>query len=191
MGLLLSGITVFHTKEMLLLEFSFPINFTKVLLFIMVLIFIILQYSVNHPKALFSKLKHWGIKMTYKWLFWSMYILIFSSSFFPCFAIQQECKNFLCCLTFKHQLSFVVAQLPSHVRQSATPWTAAGQTSLSFTVFQSLLKLMLTESMMPSNHLILCHPLLMFSIFPSIRVFSNESHQVAKVLELLIQYQSS
>ena len=55
---LISGITVFHTKEKLILEFSFPINFTEVLLFIMVLIFIILQYSVHHPKPLFSKLKH-------------------------------------------------------------------------------------------------------------------------------------
>ena len=56
------------------------------------------------------------------------------------------------------------------------PWTVAGQTSPSFTVFQSLLKLMLIESMMPSNHLILCCPLLLPpSIFPSIMVFSNES----------------
>ena len=56
------------------------------------------------------------------------------------------------------------------------PWTAACQASLSFTISQSLLKLMSTESMMPSNHLILCCPLLLLpSIFPSIRVFSNES----------------
>ena len=57
-----------------------------------------------------------------------------------------------------------------------TPWTIACQAFLSFTVSQSLLKLMFIESMMPSNHLILCHPLLLPpSIFPSIRVFSNES----------------
>ena len=59
-----------------------------------------------------------------------------------------------------------------------TPWTAAIQPSLSFTSFmsQSLLKLMSIESVMPSNHLILCRPLLLLpSIFPSIRVFSNES----------------
>ena len=56
------------------------------------------------------------------------------------------------------------------------PWTAARQNSLSFTFSQRLLKLMSVESMMPSNHLILCHPLLLLdSIFPSIRVFSNES----------------
>ena len=57
-----------------------------------------------------------------------------------------------------------------------TPWTAACQASLSITNSWSLLKLMSIESVMPSNHLILCHPLLLLpSIFPSIRVFSNES----------------
>ena len=57
-----------------------------------------------------------------------------------------------------------------------TPWTAASQASVSFTISQSLLKLMSIELVMPSNHLILCHPLLLLpSIFPSIRVFSNES----------------
>ena len=58
----------------------------------------------------------------------------------------------------------------------ATPWTAARQASLSITISQSLLKFMSTESVMPSNYLILCCPLLPLpSIFPSIRVFSNES----------------
>ena len=57
-----------------------------------------------------------------------------------------------------------------------TPWTATHQTSLSITNSQSLLKLMSMESVMPSNHLILCHPLLLLpSIFPSISVFSSES----------------
>ena len=64
----------------------------------------------------------------------------------------------------------------SLVSDSVTPWTAACQASLSITNFQSLLKLMSIESVIPSNHLILCHPLLLLpSIFPSIRVFSNES----------------
>ena len=64
----------------------------------------------------------------------------------------------------------------SRVRLFVTPWTAACQASLSFIVSQSLLKLMSIESMMPSNHLFLCRPLLLLpSIFPSIRVFSNES----------------
>ena len=58
----------------------------------------------------------------------------------------------------------------------ANPWSATCQSSLSFTIFWSLLKLTSIESMMPSNHLIHCHPsLLLPSVFPSIRVFSNES----------------
>ena len=64
----------------------------------------------------------------------------------------------------------------SVVSDSATPWTAACQTSLSITNSWNLLKLMSIKSVMPSNHLILCRPLLLLpSIFPSIRVFSNES----------------
>ena len=66
-------------------------------------------------------------------------------------------------------------QLLSHVQLFVTPWTAAHQASLSITNSRSLLKLMSIESVMPSNHLILCCPLLLPpSIFPSIRVFSNE-----------------
>ena len=62
------------------------------------------------------------------------------------------------------------------VSDSVTPWTAVRQASLSFTFSQSLLRLMSIESVRPSNHLLLCHPLLLLpSIFPSIRVFSNES----------------
>ena len=64
----------------------------------------------------------------------------------------------------------------SHIRLFATPWTVAHRAALSITNSQSLPKLMSTESAMPSNHLILCHHLLLpLSIFPSIRVFSNES----------------
>ena len=66
-------------------------------------------------------------------------------------------------------------QLLSHVQLFVTPWTAPRQASLSITNSQSLLKLMSIESVMPSNHFILCCPLLLPSIFPSIRVFSNES----------------
>ena len=65
----------------------------------------------------------------------------------------------------------------SHVQLFVTPWTAAHQASLSITNSWSLLKVMSIESVMPSNHLILCDPLLVpLSIFPSIRVFSNESN---------------
>ena len=67
-------------------------------------------------------------------------------------------------------------QLLSHVRLFVTPWIAACQASLSITNSQSLLKLMSIESVMPSNYLIFCHPLLLLpSVFPSIRVFSKES----------------
>ena len=76
----------------------------------------------------------------------------------------------------------------SCVQLFVTPWTATHQASLSFTISQSLFKFMSIESVMPSNHLTLCHPLLLLpSFFPRIRVFFNElssSHQVAKVLEL-------
>ena len=86
-----------------------------------------------------------------------------------------------------------------HVWLFGTPWTAAGQTSLSFTVSWSSLKLMSIQLVMPSNHLILCHPLLLLpSIFPSIRVFSNsqlftscgqsiETSSLASVLPMNIQ----
>ena len=73
-------------------------------------------------------------------------------------------------------LVFSVQFSRSVVSDSVTPWTAGRQASLSITSSWSLLKLMSIESVMPSNHLILCHPLLLPpSIFPSIRVFSNES----------------
>ena len=69
----------------------------------------------------------------------------------------------------------VVVQSLSCLRPFVTPWTPARQASLSFTISQSLLKLMSIESVMPSKHLILCRPLLLLSsIFPSIRVFSSE-----------------
>ena len=67
-----------------------------------------------------------------------------------------------------------VAASLSRVQLLAAPWTAACLASLSFIISQSLLELMSTDSVMPSNHLILCCPLLLPSIFPSFRVFSNE-----------------
>ena len=80
--------------------------------------------------------------------------------------------NFVCQLDW----AFSSVQSLSRVWLFVTPWTAARQASLSITNSQSLLKLMSIESMMPSNHLILRHPLLLLpSIFPSIRVFSKES----------------
>ena len=73
-------------------------------------------------------------------------------------------------------MNFSSVQSLSHVRFFATPWTAACQASLSITNSQCLLKLTSTESVMPSNHLILCRPLFLPpSIFPSISIFSSES----------------
>ena len=73
-------------------------------------------------------------------------------------------------------MSYSSVQTLSCVQLFVTPWSAARQASLSIIDSQSLLKLMPIESEMPSNHLVLCHPLLLLpSIFPSIRVFSNES----------------
>ena len=81
----------------------------------------------------------------------------------------------------------------SVVSDSATQWTASHQASRSFTIFQCLLTLISVESVMPSNHLVLCCPLLP-SIFPSIRVvvfqWVGSSHLVAKGLELQFQHQS-
>ena len=77
---------------------------------------------------------------------------------------------------FLFMLYVVVQSLSSFMYNSVTPQTAACQASLSFTISRSLLKLMFIESMMPSNDLIICHPLLLLpSIFASIGVFSNES----------------
>ena len=77
---------------------------------------------------------------------------------------------------WKHTHQFSSVQLLSRTQRFATPWTAARQASLSITNSWSLLRLMSIESVMPSNHLILCRPLLLLpSIFPNIRVFSNES----------------
>ena len=68
----------------------------------------------------------------------------------------------------------VAVPSPGHVQFFMTPWTAAHQASLSFTISQSLLRLMSTESVMPSNPLVLYHPLILPSIFPSCRVVSSE-----------------
>ena len=89
--------------------------------------------------------------------------------------LLTQIKNWHLALHLEN-IQFSSVQSLSHVLLFAAPWTAACQASLSITNSQSLLKLMSIESVMPSNHLILCRPLLLPpSIFPSIRVFSNES----------------
>ena len=93
-----------------------------------------------------------------------------------CFSTNHKVKtfiwNFLCTVC---QINISSVQSLSHVQLLATPLTAASQASLSITNFWSLLKLMSIKSVMSSNHLILCCPFLLPSIFPSIRVFSSES----------------
>ena len=85
----------------------------------------------------------------------------------------KEWNNAICSNLDRPLFSSV--QLLSHVRLFVTPWTAVCQASLSITNSQSLLKLMSIVLVMPFNHLILCQPLLLPSIFPSIRVFTNKS----------------
>ena len=85
-------------------------------------------------------------------------------------------SNILHITLCRHVLQFSSVQSLCCVQLFETPWTTAHQASLSITSSQSLLKLISIELVMPSNHLILCHPLLLLpSIFPSIRVFSNVS----------------
>ena len=110
-----------------------------------------------------------------------------------CFSQKVKCKYLLKFRQSTFDINLSSIQLLSHVQLFATPWTAACQVSLSITNSQSLLKHISIQSVMPSNHLILCCPLLLSSVFPSIRVFPNVSslHQVAKVLELQLQYHSS
>ena len=147
------------------------------------------------------------------WLYFQYFFLPLSPSCFSELAENWWIENkklalkCCCCRISKPNICFVVVRSLSRVQLFVTPWITALQASVSSTISWSLLKLMSTKSVMPSNHLILCHPLLLLpSIFPSIRVFSNESgsfpmsrglfqwvdssHQVAKLLELQLQHQS-
>ena len=116
---------------------------------------------------------HWANEMGNSWLLPSTHSLGQTvshhsgpSGFVPCTVGGR----------FINSIRISSVQSLSHVQLFATPWTAAKQASLSFTNFLSLLRLMSIKLVMPSNHLILCCPLLLLpSIFPSIRVFSKES----------------
>ena len=106
-----------------------------------------------------------------------------NSVFFVICGHWSHCSVKLCVLRLvvhwwlnRYLVKFIVVHSLSRVWLFVTPWTAAHLASLSFTISQSLLKLMSIELVMPSNHLILCCPLLLLPpIFSSIRVFSNES----------------
>ena len=109
-------------------------------------------------------------------------VLNTNENFCICYSLKREPLLILIFLEYVHFLvtkgadCFSSIQSLSRLWLFANPWTAAHQASLSITNSRSLLKLMSIESVMPSNHLILCRPLLFPpSIFPSIRVFSNES----------------
>ena len=96
------------------------------------------------------------------------------STSFSCFSGILSCP-FFWDMTFCFFTVIIVVQALSHVQLFATPWITACQASFSFTISCSLLRLISIDSVMPSNHLILRHPLLLLpSIFPIIRVFSNE-----------------
>ena len=108
---------------------------------------------------------------------WFKCILFNSQIIFLCVYVPQLWKLFLLRPVFQIQNDKTISSVQSlsHVWLFEIPWTTACQASLSITNSQSLLKLMSIEPVMPPNHLIPCHPLLPSSIFPSIRVFSNES----------------
>ena len=109
-------------------------------------------------------------------LWWKMLWIPCSEKF-----LSSLCREWRKCIKTIIEPKFLIinivsVQLLSHVRLFATPWIAACQASLSITISRSSLKLMSIELVMPSSHLILCHPLLLLSLtLPSIRVFSNES----------------
>ena len=96
-------------------------------------------------------------------------------------------------LDLHFQFTKIFVQLLSCIWLLATPWTAVSQAFLSFTVSQNLLKFMFIDSVMPSNHLILCHPLLLLPPLSQHQALSQcvySLRQVAKVLELQLQHQS-
>ena len=119
----------------------------------------------------------WFFNLSY----WFMTMAIQSPSILPSRGTLIQMTTDICFNLLFHQCLLsdeivVIVQSLSHVWVLVTPWTAACQDSLSFTISWNLLGFMSLELMMPSNHLILCCPLLLLhSIFPSIRVFSNDS----------------
>ena len=119
---------------------------------------------------------------------------IFTKNVSPSYPVSRIMKSEMSTSVFPDvKYKFSLVQSLSRVWLFVTPWTAACQAFLPITNSRSLLKFMSIESVMPSNHLILCHPFLLPSIFPSIRVFSNESvfASVAKVLEFQLHCPSN
>ena len=127
------------------------------------------------PKAHLQVLSHWGLGLKQMNLLGGRQGRYSVQRGYPVFDVNNHIA--------------VVNQLLSCVQCFVIPWTAAHQASLSFTISLSLLKLMSTELVMLSNHLILCHHFLLTFIFPSISLFwlVGSLHQVTKVLELQLQ----
>ena len=120
---------------------------------------------------------------------WIVVVVLF---FILAILLNARSIQLTACETFLYEYDIVVIHLLSRVQLFVTPWTVAHQASLSFTIFQSLLKLMPIESVMPSSHNVLHCPLFFLpSIFSSIRIFFSESAlhvRFAKILKL--QHQS-
>ena len=107
-------------------------------------------------------------------------------------ALRKQCVTDTIWKVYVAELHFIVVQLLSHVQLFVIPWTAALQAFLSFTISQSLLKFMSIESVMPSNHLILCHPFSCLQSFPASGSFPmswlfTSGGQTIGVLELQLQ----
>jgi len=124
------------------------------------------------------------------WMFWALGRCPYSVLLQSLLKTILNCNvlNLQCCISFNctakwfsymymHTCAFVIIHLPNRVWLFSTPWTAARQASLSLTISWILCKFMYIESVVPSSHLILCHPLLLLPPIPlTIRVFSNESN---------------
>ena len=153
---------------MLLTQVWILFKFHKLYANIHYLLSYLIQDSTLHLVALSSFICMQQILINSLFIF--ILLQIFSN--FPCYGLLDP--PIIQKWTFNFQI--ISVQLLSHVQLFATPWTAACQASLSITDSQSLLRVKSIESVMPSNHLILCRPLLFLpSILPNIGVFSNES----------------
>ena len=137
----------------------------------------ILLFTASDFTSITGHIHNWVLILLWLHLFIPSRVIspMISSSILGTYLPGSSPFSVLCFCLFILFIQFSSVQSLSHVRLFATPWITACQASLSITNFQSSLKLTSIKSVMPSSHLILCHPLLLPPIPPSIRVFSNES----------------